>query len=328
MKSYHSESRTHLSPSGRARRSGVPLKSTAAGILSILALAATTSAAPRTYLPAGAGPWDLATTNWAPPGAGAVWVNNDEATFNQGGGNVTIAAAGVSATEVQFDTTGYAINGPGTLTMVLGANQRDIGGAPGTVSHINAVIAGSDGVDVNGMLTNNGIIIFNGVNTYTGETGVVDGFLRADDSAGLGATGAGNGTVVLSLGGAAVLGFSGGLTTAEEITLQGTGGTYFGSDRGALDYEGFGNGDTSLTGTITLAGGGNVEISAQGSPSADDADFNLNGPIDGTGGENLVFLLNPNGTNFRQERVPPILAFLCIFDGVDRETETVSAASF
>ncbi len=45
-------------------------------------------------------------------------------------------------------------------------------------------------------------------------------------------------------------------------------------------------------------------------------------------GDFLYYSVNGNGTNFRQERVPPILAFLCIFDGVDRETETVSAASF
>src|SRR5262245_39167652 len=145
----------------------------------------------------GAGTWDEATTsNWALNSGGPadqMWVNDGTITANFGNtaGNVTIAdGANISAAALVFTTDGYLINRltTGTLTLA-GAGVIDTGTVNAT---IGAPIGGAVGLTKNG----SGTLTSSGTNTYTGVTNVSTGTLLFTSTAALGATGAGNHTVV------------------------------------------------------------------------------------------------------------------------------------
>jgi fibronectin-binding autotransporter adhesin len=186
--------------------------------------------------------WDTATQRWSTTTGGPVdytWTNSglEIANFGNSAGTVTLGT-GITTFGVNFSVSGYTITG-NTLTLAGAGGVIDTGAFDATV---NSIIAGGVGLTKNGT----GTLILGGANTYTGATNISAGTLRITNSAGLGATGAGNDTVVSS---GAALGVSGGLIITEALTLNGTGI----SNGGALrNY----SGDNSYRGGILLGTGG------------------------------------------------------------------------
>ncbi len=131
----------------------------------------------------------------------------------------------------------------------------------------NGVISGSGGVTKNGV----GSLTLTAANTYTGLTSVNAGVLRMQDSSALGATGAGNETIVAN-GAALQLLDAAGLTVGNEtLTLNGSGV----AGAGAIDV---GAGDNTWNGNVVLASN-----SAIGIQNLDDS-LILNGTLSESGG--------------------------------------------
>jgi autotransporter-associated beta strand protein len=142
------------------------------------------------------------------------------AAITAGAGNVTLA---------------------GNLTN--GGNAVAVGGAANTT--INGVISGSGSLTKSGA----GSLNLTAANTYTGATTISAGTVVASSDAALGAT---NGSTTVADG--AALSLSGGITSAENITITGSG------VGGAGAIRSLGDGENTLGGTITL--GGNARINA------------------------------------------------------------------
>ncbi|MFJ3461583.1 autotransporter domain-containing protein [Achromobacter spanius] len=130
---------------------------------------------------AGGTTWDDVSTNWFNDG-GTIpieWRGNHAAFTTPGGG--TIAVAGTqSFAGLQFVTSGYTLNGAGTLeTKSAGSEIRVLGGESAT---IGTVISGVGGIDK----TEAGTLTLTGANTYAGKTVLSGGTLSVARDASLG----------------------------------------------------------------------------------------------------------------------------------------------
>jgi autotransporter-associated beta strand protein len=174
--------------------------------------------------------------------------------------------------QIQFVTT------TGTAPAITNAGRLDM----------FAIIAGSQGLTKSGA----GTLYLNRTNTYTGTTTISVGDVRLGANDGLGASGAGNETVIAS--GAmlrldnAATGVSG-VQTAEAFTISGDGVGGFGALR---SQAGTGN---AFTGPITLAAnasikanvaltlGGSINVGSNTLTLSDNGDFTVSGGFAGTG---------------------------------------------
>ncbi|QOV90342.1 autotransporter-associated beta strand repeat-containing protein [Humisphaera borealis] len=119
----------------------------------------------------GPGTWDAATTaNWSDGASDFTW-NNLIAVFGAPSGAVTIDGAGVSASGLTFDASGYTLGG-GVLTLTAAPVQVTNAGETAT---INSVIGGTAGLTKTGL----GNLTLGGSNTYTGTTTINAGSLSA-----------------------------------------------------------------------------------------------------------------------------------------------------
>ena len=163
-----------------------------------------------------------------------------------GTGNVTInggtldASAPVTANNFQIWGGNFSFAGSNPLTMggnvTLSAN-RVLTLNAGALTEAG-IIGGNFSLGTQG----NGTLVLSGANTYTGTTTVSQGNLNIQNATALGATG--NGTTVLN---GASLQIQGGITTAEPLTLNGTGS----ASNGALENV---SGTNTVSGTVTLSG--------------------------------------------------------------------------
>ena len=192
------------------------------------------------------------TTNWSANTAGpgsAPWDNGGTATaiFANAGNTVNINGGNINAAGLEFDVTGYTINGTGannTLTLV-GASHAVNVVLGADIATINAPIAGTVGLAKIGP----GTLVLGGANTYTGGTTITAGTLSVSAAANLGAEGSG---LVLN---------GGTLAAANSLNLLGQGRAITGAG-GTLAYSGTVplvlNGDVTLSGALNLSGTGNV----------------------------------------------------------------------
>ncbi|MFM2241594.1 MAG: hypothetical protein RLZ97_449, partial [Verrucomicrobiota bacterium] len=161
----------------------------------------------------GGGTWDTVTSNWT--GAGTVWpavsTLDDDAVFGGVAGGVNIAAGGVTANDITFNTTGYTISGAG---LTLDGATPTITTDAGITSTISSVISGSAGLTKAGA----GTLTLSGANNFTGITTISNGTLRAGNGAALGSNA--SGTTVSS---GASLDLNGSNLGTEVITINGTG---------------------------------------------------------------------------------------------------------
>jgi len=180
--------------------------------------------------------------------------------------------ANLTNEQIQFTTT------TGTAPAITNAGRLDM----------FAIIAGSQGLTKSGA----GTLYLNRTNTYTGTTTISVGDVRLGANDGLGASGAGNETVIAS--GAmlrldnAATGVSG-VQTSESFTISGDGVGGLGALRSQAGT------DNAFTGPITLAAnasikanvaltlGGSINVGSNTLTLSDNGDFTVSGGFAGTG---------------------------------------------
>ncbi|MEX1045683.1 MAG: autotransporter-associated beta strand repeat-containing protein [Chthoniobacterales bacterium] len=172
-----------------------------------------------------------------------------------GTGRLTKEDAGTLTLTANNSFTGNTLISAGSL--VLG-NGGTTGAVTGTLTNNGTLIYNrSDSITQSGIISGSGAVTKQGsgtltlssANSYSGTTTVSSGAIIASSDTALGTSA--SGTTVES---GATLELSGGITSAENITITGSGV----GDGGAI--RSLGDGENTLTGTITL--GGNARIQA------------------------------------------------------------------
>ena len=160
-------------------------------------------------------------------------------------GSSTLALSNSETIGALTGAAGTNINlGTRVLTVNQNSNTNYGGAITGTAAANNAALA----------KTGTGSLTLSGANTYTGLTNINAGAIIATTNTALGATGAGNGTVVAS---GATVALQGGFTTAEDFTIAGAGAAPF---AGAIDS----TGGNTITGQISMIGSPATINSASG----------------------------------------------------------------
>ncbi len=198
--------------------------------------------------------WDTTTTNWNPVVAGTgtpkLFDSTQTAYFGASGsgtaGPVSVDAAGVNANNgIQFDVTGYTING-GAITM---------GGATPTITVTNmndsatvsSKISGSLGLTKAGA----GTLILDAANDFTGAVNLSAGTLSVGSDGNLGAAS----NALVFAGG--TLKTTGAIAAARAITITAAGGG------GTFNTNGFDSstsGATTISDAFTKAGVGDLSL--------------------------------------------------------------------
>ena len=186
---------------------------------------------------AGAGTLTLSATNTY---TGATNINGGVLSISADA-NLGTAPGAATPGNLTFDggtlqtTQTFALNANRGVTFNAGGGTIET--ATGTTLTYGGTAAGAGGLTKTGT----GDLLLAGANSYPGTTTVSAGTLRISNAAALGATGVGSETTVAS---GATLRVEGGITTAEAITLNGSGA----GGAGALT----GTGTSTVTGAITL----------------------------------------------------------------------------
>jgi len=202
--------------------------------------------------------WSLGDLNW--DGGAAGWTDGNNAVFSGGGETVDVSGA-VSVGNIVFQTNSYVIadaDANGSLTLAGAPSVIEVQGA-GNTGTVSEVIAGAGGFTKTGA----GQLRLTAANTYAGTTTVSAGVLRLNPNtlAALGATGAGNNTVVEA---GATLDFNGsyaGSGTLERFTIAGAGV----DGQGVLVNTGTGHTNKNLEEVLladdaTIGGPGRIDI--------------------------------------------------------------------
>ncbi|MFC7399274.1 autotransporter-associated beta strand repeat-containing protein, partial [Chelatococcus sp. GCM10030263] len=146
---------------------------------------------------------------------------NGFAIFQGTPGTVTVDAAGVGASGMQFGVHGYTVQG-GTITLAPDANGQSmirVGlGSVGAdyVATVDATLTG--GTEL--VKTDPGTLVLTGANSYTGGTAINGGTLQVSSNANLGAAA---GALALDSG---TLHSTGSFTSARAVTLENGGGAF------------------------------------------------------------------------------------------------------
>jgi autotransporter-associated beta strand protein len=167
----------------------------------------------------GSGTWNATSMNWT-GATGAVnysW-QSGTAIFSGTAGTVTLGSA-VSAQSLVFDTSGYVVTGPYTLTMTGSAPSITVTSA-GDTATINVPLAGTAGLTVSGAGT---LILTSTSSSYTGATTVNGATLQLGTATAAGALGAGT-PITLTQGGTLSLVNLSGNTFANAVSTAAGGG--------------------------------------------------------------------------------------------------------
>lgn len=182
--------------------------------------------------------WKTGDGQWLAAGAsgdtswnGGPWVSGNVATFGGAPGTVTLSAP-ITASGLQFDSTGYTVTGTTSnpLTLTGGATIQVTNAAD--TATVGAQLSGSAGLNKVGLGT---LVLTNAANNYTGTNTITAGTLAVGANGNLGAQG---NAVALA---------NGTLKTSSPVTL-GAGRAFSGA--GVLDMTG---GALTVNGTVALS---------------------------------------------------------------------------
>ena len=228
--------------------------------------------------------WNTSNDNWSGAPTDPWDVTNGPS--NTAIFNTASLAAPVSGTVytngITFNTSG-GLGGSGTIN--LAGSTPTITIATNIIGTIDSTIAGSNGLTKNGT----GILRFGssvggagGVNNYSGVTTINSGEIDLRNASGLGLTGVGNGTTVTDGAALRIRAVVNGNTVSigEDLTIAGTG---TGATLSAIRNQ---NGNTTLTGKVTLSG--NATIRSETSSGLTINDIALSGKTLTLGGGGVI----------------------------------------
>jgi autotransporter-associated beta strand protein len=252
----------------------------------------------------GTGTWDTTSAFWSSSSVGtdaaavASFTANDTAYFTGTAGTVTLGGA-TTIGGLVFSAAGAPVLTGSTLTLAGSPSITVNNGSSAVISsNVTTAVAttfdvGNGQLDLRGVLSGagaltksgNGLLVLRGTNTNTGTLTINAGQVWAAASAGLGASAAGQGTIVAAgatLGLLPITNGSAAGTFADPLSLQGAG--YLGN--GALRSVAGANGST-YSGAITLLGASRIQ-----------SDFG--GTLNLTGGAGITSTLSAGGLGFVQ----------------------------
>ena len=252
----------------------------------------------------GTGTWDTTSAFWSSSSVGtdaaavASFTANDIAYFTGTAGTVTLGGA-TTIGGLVFSAAGAPVLTGSTLTLAGTPSITVNNGSSAVISsNVTTAVAttfdvGNGQLDLRGVLSGagaltksgNGLLVLRGTNTNTGTLTINAGQVWAAASAGLGASAAGQGTIVAAgatLGLLPITNGSAAGTFADPLSLQGAG--YLGN--GALRSVAGANGST-YSGAITLLGASRIQ-----------SDFG--GTLNLTGGAGVTSTLTAGGLGFVQ----------------------------
>lgn len=206
-------------------------------VAAVLVVAATGRVDAATLYRSGSGTWDVTTTNWGTASGGpyttAIWNNTtpDSAVLQGTAGTLTIASGqSINVASLTASVAGYTIAAAGTGSLnLMGSGLIDFSVNGGTnLLTISAPITGSVGLTRTSIGSASGVLVLSGSNSYSGVTtlsGSTTG-IRITNANALGATGAGNGTVIPAAFGSLRIELANNITVVdEEITVDNAGST-------------------------------------------------------------------------------------------------------
>ena len=228
----------------------------------------------------GGGTWDRdASDNWFDGSSARKWPppggSDDDALFAGNPGIVSLAAGGITANDLAFQTTGYTIQ---SQTLTLNGTTPTLTSATAVSAEISSAIAGSAGLTKAGA----GTLILSGANSFSGNVTVSAGALQATRSASFGS---GNKTVIATVGSSARVvldGSSGNLSfpsgtginlsgstlrnLAGDNTWNGQLGAALGAGTGIITSDG---GSLTFAGTVRAVNSGGRTLDFRGTSTAD-----------------------------------------------------------
>ena len=137
----------------------------------------------------GTGDWNLTTPNWndaTGTGAPSLWLNkaDTDAVFQGTAGVVTLTVAGVQARNLTFNVGGYSVAGSLAAPLNLASNSVVTVTNAADTATISAPLVTTTGFDKQGP----GTLVLSGANTYSGQTSVTAGKLKAGSTTAFSAT--------------------------------------------------------------------------------------------------------------------------------------------
>ena len=266
---------TNATPNGAATFAG-PTNSTTASrpLLSFVPIFSVGN--PKYWQGGNGGSWTPNSTNFGSTATttGTAWDNGGTATaiFANTANTVNINAGNINAAGLEFDVTGYTVNGtgPGNTLTLTGSHTMNVVNATDTAT-VNVPVAGTVGLAKIG----SGTLVLGGQNTYSGGTTVTGGTLSVSADANLGASGE---AVALSGGTLAVTGSN--LTMVR--AFSGSGGISIAANN-TLTVSGVFN-----AGTVTLSGAGTLSLTGGGNTLNNGGDFNFTGLVFQAAGASLL----------------------------------------
>ena len=248
-------------------------------VAAVLGVAAPGRVDAQTLYRSGSGTWDVTTTNWGTASGGpyttAIWNNTtpDSAVLQGTSGTLTIASGqSINVASLTASVAGYTIAAAGTGSLNLmgsGLINFSVNGGASLLT-ISAPITGTVGLTRTGTGSVTGMLVLSGSNSYSGVTtfsGSGNG-IRITNANALGATGAGNGTVIPAAFGSLRIELANNITVVDEaITVDNAGST-----AGSF-YSG--SGTNTWTGQVSITANGRIGC-------ADSAALVLPGKITGS----------------------------------------------
>ncbi|MHA6193129.1 autotransporter-associated beta strand repeat-containing protein [Pseudomonas wadenswilerensis] len=285
----------------------------------------------------GSGNWDGTTTNWTKlDGTGNRKWNSKFAVFQGAAGTVTVDGS-QSVTGLQFLTDGYTLGGTGALQLANNGGTANVAVDQGVRATLDVALTGS------GLLNkkDNGTLVLNAANSYTGGTLLSGGTLVVgnDSALGSGSLATANNTTldsnaavtlansittqgVLNLAGSNALTLNGGIGGAGSLVKNGPGLLVLGTSNSYSGGTVVNGGDLSLASALSL-GSGDVSITGitqldTSAPISLANNLKISGVLSVVGNQNLALagVLSGSGTLNKQGAADLILSGTSTFAGV------------